>query len=299
MNKLTKIKVAVTGGSGHIGHRVVDQLIERGHSVINIDKRPPVKPSPAKFVYVDTKRREQVQPVLAKVDAVIHLGEIPGVNNTYSEDELLINNTMAGATMFQAACDLKLQRMVYISTAQVYGCWGTNCTTPVSGTMDETHPLRARNTYALSKINNEAYGKYIADRYGLSVATLRFPAVHNWFKQRLDEACDWVKQQTGPIPEGWHTYVDADDAAHACVLLLENPRPEYQAYHCMADDINSGIPLAERIEKFSPEYPRLPKDWPPYKCPVLTDKLREHVGWKPTFNLIEEYRKKFGKYPHE
>lgn len=296
METLQKLKVAVTGGSGHIGHRVVEQLVERGHHVINIDRRQPQNPL-VKWVFVDTRRRDQVQAVLDQVEAVIHLGEIPGVNNSFTEDELYVNNTQTGSAMFQTAAELKLKRMVYVSTCQVYGCWGHNNIAPASCPMDENHPLRPRNTYALSKVANELYGRYVSERFGLSVGTLRFPGVQNWYKQRPEEALTWLSQQTGKIFEAWDTYLDPDDAARACVLLLENPRPGYEAYHCTAEEVYGGIPLAQRLEKFHPDYPPLPKDWPAFKCPVLTDKIREHVGWKPTFNIVEEYRKKFGKEP--
>jgi nucleoside-diphosphate-sugar epimerase len=45
-----KLRVAVTGGSGNIGSRLCQALVERGDEVFNLDRRQPEVPA-GKFIY--------------------------------------------------------------------------------------------------------------------------------------------------------------------------------------------------------------------------------------------------------
>src|SRR5205823_15132505 len=117
------MRVAVTGGSGRIGSFVVKELIGRGHEVINIDRRQPAQAGGARFVFAHLGQREQVQPVLEQVEAVCHLGEIPSVNAGSSPEYVFAENVRAGSVVMQTAADLKLRRVIYTSSCQVYGMW--------------------------------------------------------------------------------------------------------------------------------------------------------------------------------
>ena len=282
--------VAVTGGSGKIGQEVIRQLLARGHRAINIDTRQAEEPL-VRFVYADTGRREQVQPVLEQVDAVCHLGEIPGPDAARGTPLELVfaNNTRAAAVVLQTAADLKLKRMIYTSSCQAYGMWHYPAVAPQRLPFDETHPLCPQNPYALSKYANERYARFVAERFGLSVAIFRFP----WVVAHWTERQTHVRMTRPEIPlEGMGTYLHVSDAARAYVLALENPRPGCEAYHFSAADVLTGIPLRDRLAKEFPDYPALPNDWPDYASPMLTDKAREHFGWEAKWSAREESRGK-------
>src|SRR5439155_23947143 len=91
--------------------------------------------------------------------------------------------------------------------------------------------------------------------------------------------------------DGFATYLHATDAARAYALALEHPRPGFEAYHFSAAEILSVHPLAGRLAEHHPDYPPLPSDWPAFKSPVLTTKIREHFGWEPAWNWLDFYRK--------
>ena len=88
---MDKFRVAVTGGSGYIGQRVVRQLCELGHTVFNVDLNAPTDPV-GTHVLADLQQRSQVQPVLEQVDAVCHLAEIPNGPTPLSPEEHFIHN---------------------------------------------------------------------------------------------------------------------------------------------------------------------------------------------------------------
>ncbi|HYG76628.1 MAG TPA: NAD(P)-dependent oxidoreductase [Planctomycetota bacterium] len=292
------LRVAVTGGSGRIGKHVISQLLARGHSVINLDRKEAARPE-ARLMYVDLRRRDIIQPIFETVDAVCHLAEIPNVNGPYSPDEVYAHNAQAGAVVLQTAADLKLKRFVYTSSCQAYGMWGDHRIAPQRLPMDETHPLLPQNAYGMAKMANERYAEMVSRNQGLSLAIFRFPWVLD-FDIEADEEGLWMALARSKNPtEGMATYVHVTDAASAYVLAIENPRPGCEAYHFSADEIFSCLPLRERQAKHEPKHPPLPADWPNYKSPLITDKARQHFGWKPIWNAVEMYRKKFGREPHE
>jgi nucleoside-diphosphate-sugar epimerase len=283
------LRVAVTGGSGRIGSVVIAQLLERGHQVINLDRRQAEQPR-ARFVYVDLRNRGALQPVLEQVDVVCHLGEIPTAHGPFSPEEIYAHNTAVGSTVLQTAADLGLKRVIYTSTCQVYGAWGhgPQVKPPRSLPMDETLPVNPQNVYALSKVANETYARLLAEQKGLSVAAFRFPWVvtempnERWYRM-LDNA-------SGPL-EGMGTYVHVNDAAKAFALAVENLRPGFEAYHFTADDVWTPVPLRARLLATQPDFPALPVDWPDYKSPVICDKAKAHFGWQPTFGIREGFER--------
>jgi len=165
-------------------------------------------------------------------------------------------------------------------------------TRPQGLPMDETQPVHPHNAYALSKVANEAYARLLAEREGLSVAAFRLPWVvgHDY-----DDA--WADSLRPPPArtDGFATYIHAADAARGYALALEHPRPGFEVYHFSAKEILSLHPLAHRLKDHHPEYPPLPADWPAFKSPLLTGKLREHFGWEPGWNFLDFYRQRHGE----
>lgn len=286
-----KLRVAVTGGSGRIGRALVRELFSRGHDVINLDRMPDEQ-SEARSVLADLGRREDVEPALRAVDAVCHLGEIPSAHGTIAPEEVFSQNVRAGSVVMQTAADLKLRRAIYTSSCQAYGLWDHPRGAPKFLPMDETHPLSPHNAYALGKAAMERYARLVAEQHGLSVAAFRLPWVAS------DEYSDAWTQSLRREPDetdGFATYCHVSDVVRAYALALENPRPGFEVYHFSAKEILSLYPLAERLARHHPDYPKLPADWPAFKSPLITDKARDHFGWEPCWNFLDFYRARFGE----
>lgn len=287
------MRVAVTGGSGKIGSAVIRELVARGHTVWNLDRRQAHTPVPGvKFCFVDLRKREQVQPIFHEVDAVCHLGEIPNPGVGLSPEEIFATNVQIGSTVLQAAADLRLKHVVYTSSCQVYGAWGWPIVPPVSLPMDETHPLLPQNAYSLSKVANEGYARFVSKEYGLSVSIFRLPRTLHSFDERT---VAWFERDEHVSEFG--TYVMTADAATGYAAAVEKAYPGCEVYQLVADDVCHAGPIGPALLKALPNGPYLPTDWPSHKSPALADKARTKLGWSPKSNFLEEYRKKRGREP--
>jgi nucleoside-diphosphate-sugar epimerase len=284
------LRVAVTGGSGKIGSALVRKLLELGHAVVNLDLVPPEEPSDARFVQVDLRDRAQVKAAFEHVDVVCHLGEIPHAHHDgMPPAEIFAANTAIGSTVLQTAADLKLRRVIYTSSCQVYGCWGnrSRIVPPVKLPMDETQPLRPQNVYALSKVANEGYARFIAGEHGILVAAFRFPWVV--MRRPTDErALQHLATSDGPT-EGMGSYLFLDDAVSAYLNGIDREVPGFQAYHFAAPDVWSAVPIRARLQRHHPDFPPLPDDWPDFKCPVDCSRAHTSLGWSAHLSVRQAF----------
>ncbi len=281
------LRVAVTGGNGRIGRQVVRKLLGDGHQVTILDRFASDENGAARFVYADVRRREIIQPVFERSDAVIHLGEIPSVDMPFPPEEIFATNTAAGSTVFQTAADLKIPRLLYVSSAQVYGCYARPAVPPLRLPLDETHPTQPQNAYAAGKVANELYARLLAEHRGLSVAIFRLPYV-----MVRDISSRWVNylRREEKDLDGLGSFVHVSDVAELFALAVKTPRPGCEIYNAAADDVMCLSPIRTRLMKQFPDGPTLPEDWPDHKSPALSDKAREHFGWRPRL-LFQELLK--------
>ena len=275
-------RVAVTGASGNVGGAVARELIARGLTVINLDRRPSADDRLPSLL-IDLRDREAVHRALANVDAVCHLGEIPNLCGL-PPAEVFAHNTAVGAAVFQAAADLKLRRVVYASSIQYYGFCGSNSAVPRFLPLDESHPPQPQQAYALSKVANESYARMVAERQGLSIAAIRLPWMSNW---RLDgrEDLSFLDRPTETAYE-LGTYLHVRDGATAFAAALLSPRPGFEAYNVMAPNALTNRPLADVLHEAHPTYPKLPVNWPALRCPYVDTKFRTHFGWAPQVDIV-------------
>jgi nucleoside-diphosphate-sugar epimerase len=265
------LRIAVCGGSGRVGRSVVQELASRGHDVLNLDRRPAAD-LPGRFIEADLSDRGQIEPLFDGCDAVIQLAEMANVNATLPPHELYVQNIRVSTTVMQTAADLKIPRLIYTSSCQVYGCW------------DKPHV--PQNAYALGKVANESYARMLAEQQGISAAIFRLPWVVPF--EPGEQLWRMLESQNGFI-DGLGTYIHHTDAARAFALAVENPRPGCEVYHFSADDIFSLQPLRHRLQH-NPGYPPLSEDWPDHRSPLLTRKAWDHFGWRAEVNLLACYQ---------
>src|SRR5262245_36976813 len=122
------MRVVVTGGAGYIGSVVTEELINDGHEVVvydNLSKghRDAVDER-AQFVQGDLLDSQKLQQTLNDnhIDAVIHMAAFSLVGESVEAPaKYYRNNVAAGLVLLDAMRECRVSRIVFSSTAAVYG----------------------------------------------------------------------------------------------------------------------------------------------------------------------------------
>jgi nucleoside-diphosphate-sugar epimerase len=120
------MRVALTGGAGFIGRAIVKHLVDRGDEVVAL-VRDPVKAShlPGErvtLVQSDLSDPDALARSMAAADAVIHAAGVYRIGITPSErPQMWDANVGATERVLGAAIKAGVKRIVYISTANVFG----------------------------------------------------------------------------------------------------------------------------------------------------------------------------------
>src|SRR5262245_9754754 len=122
------MNVLVTGGAGYIGSVVVERLISQNHNTVvydNLSKGHIGAIAPeAVFVEGNLLEREKLLHALERhgIEAVIHLAASSLVGESVENPHLYFtNNITAGVSLLDAMLAVGVKKLVFSSTAAVYG----------------------------------------------------------------------------------------------------------------------------------------------------------------------------------
>jgi len=144
------MKLLVTGGAGYVGSVVAHLLLEAGHHVVIVDdlSRNDDRQIPPGAVFAQLRVQDiaEILTPAAGFDAVLHFaGLIAAGESMQHPDWHWDNNTRASLALLDAMLAAGVHRLVFSSTAAVYGEPGT---LPVT----ETAPTDPINTYGDTKL---------------------------------------------------------------------------------------------------------------------------------------------------
>jgi UDP-glucose 4-epimerase len=284
-------RVLVTGGAGNVGRIVVKHLVQAGYDIRVLDLQIPDERI-GEFIYGNTGDAATVCNALDGCDAVIHLGEASNVMHGRPRNETFAVNAQITSTVSQLACSLRVKRIVYASSCQVYGVWGIYdgsrlpSVYPTRLPFDETEPVKPFNAYAASKVANEHYLEMLCRRDEvLRASVFRLPATIGAEHIGHHARRWWSSASVDHFGEGYYTYLISEDAARAFELALKCEQPGYEVYHLVAKNVYGTIPLRDRIARHYAAGPQLPADWPDLLAPVDCSKAHRHLGWEPTYEV--------------
>jgi UDP-glucose 4-epimerase len=166
--------VLVTGGAGYIGSVVVEELIRDGHMVVvydNLSKghRQSVV-AEAKLVEADISDTGLLLETFHRlqIEAVIHMAADSLVGESVENPaKYYRNNVVAGLSLLQAMRGAEVRRIVFSSTAAVYG-------EPAKQPIEESDPTGPTNPYGESKLAFERALSWYEKAYGLRSVSLRY-----------------------------------------------------------------------------------------------------------------------------
>jgi nucleoside-diphosphate-sugar epimerase len=247
------MRVVVTGGAGHIGKYVHQELRGRGHTVIAADVKRPEWGGPARLI--DFTRLGEVYGALRGADAVLHLAAIP-YSGVHPNETVFGNNVMSTFNVFEAAAALGIRRVVQASSFTTLGFsrW-VKPFSPARVPIDETHPNAPQEAYGLSKLVGEEIARQYALAHEMRTVNLRFcPVVfpelpEGGYAPRLRRY--WARPEEGA--EKLWSYVDVRDVATVCRLALEHEGSGDEAFYISAVNTHQREPTRELIERYFPD----------------------------------------------
>ena len=155
-----KYKILITGVAGFLGSHLSEKLAKLGHSVVGIDNMmggyEDNIPKNIEFHKIDCCDFEKVKKIIKNVEIVYHCAATAHEGlSVFSPFEISKNNFLASTSIFSAAINEKVKRIIYCSSMARYG----DQQPPFNEEMN-TKPL---DPYAISKVAAEQILKNLCD----------------------------------------------------------------------------------------------------------------------------------------
>jgi UDP-glucose 4-epimerase len=168
------MRILVTGGAGYIGSVVTEELVRDGHEAVVFDNlrkghRGAVI-EPAGFIQGDLIDGKAVREALTsnRTEAVIHMAADSLVGESMTQPwKYYATNVVAGLSLLNAMRDCGVSRLVFSSTAAVYG-------EPAKQPIEENDPLQPANPYGETKLAFERVLPWYEAAAGLHSVSLRY-----------------------------------------------------------------------------------------------------------------------------
>lgn len=168
------MRVLVTGGAGFIGSHSVEALLEVGAEVTVLDNLSSGKlsnlPKSAHlhFVQGDIRDVPTVEKAVQGMTHVLHLAAQVSVTASIIEPVTSFTHNIQGfLNVLDAVRRHKIKRMVYASSAAVYG-------TPLQLPLDESALTAPLSPYGLEKSVNDQYAALYHALYGVAAVGMRY-----------------------------------------------------------------------------------------------------------------------------
>lgn len=273
------MQILVTGASGRIGRYVVNELVTARHNVTSVDISPSEEGNLPRFLRVDLTNAGEVYQALAaaKAEAVVHLGAWANAG-VVPDTRTYGDNVQGTFNLFQACADLGIQRVVSASSAQVYGFAKAP---PVYVPVDEAHPLRPANCYALSKVVGEQAAHYFVERFGMTILSFRLMGIRT--PTQLDAEMDQLAQHPSGGTSLLWTRTDARDAAVACRLAVEVESVPSGAYNITGSRVVLSQPTTALIERYFGDETEVRDALPGHVSPMSCTKAEAAFGYQPQY----------------
>jgi UDP-glucose 4-epimerase len=170
------MRVMVTGGAGYIGSVISARLLAAGHHVTVYDSlfrgHEEAVPAGATLVAGDIRDGARLQTTLRDhgCEAVVHMAALAEVGESVAEPGLYADVNLVGTeTLIGAALDAGVSRIVFSSTAAVYGA-------PERMPIDEDAATAPTSPYGATKLAAEdaLFAAAAASRGRLSAVAVRY-----------------------------------------------------------------------------------------------------------------------------
>jgi nucleoside-diphosphate-sugar epimerase len=286
------MRVFFTGGAGKAGRHAVAYLLAQGHRVTNADLLRLDLPGVANL-RIDLTDAGAVFNGLAqyaagheldpgtgvpRYDAVVHFAAVPSLM-LRPDNETYAINVLSTYNVLDAATKLGIRKIIIASSETTYGiCFADGEVKPAYIPVDEDHPTVPQDSYAMSKVVNEATARSFHARTGADIYALR---INNVIEPH-DYARDFPGYVANPARRRRNifAYIDARDLGQMVDCCLKTDGLGYQVFNVANDDLSVGLTTDQVIAQFYQGVPQT-RAMGPTETFYSADKAKRMVGFAP------------------
>ena len=277
------MKIVVTGAHGKVGRAAVKALLEAGHDVVAVDLAPARFErrieGTAHYMQADLTDANEAFGVIRGADAVVHTAAIPepGGNPPHV---VFRTNIMATFNVIEAAVRFGVPRFVNISSETVPGFFFPERPfLPEYAPVDEQHPIRPQDPYAISKGFGEQLMDAAVQRSDIRCISLRPTWVQNEdnYEQNLGPQ---IRDASVLSPNLW-SYIDAYDLADAIVLAAQSDLPGHEVFYIASPDNVGGHDFAAILKQYYGDQIELRPLDRVDSSGISCKRANQLLGWQP------------------
>lgn len=301
--------VCVTGGAGFVGSNLVNRLSEMGAYVTIIDDLFTGDINNIESRFYRFHRRSVADfndvDIFKEQDIIFHLAARNIIASTKNPIEDYNTNIGGTLNILMATRNTNVQKMVYTSSASVYG-------NPKYLPINEDDGINLLTPYAVSKYAGEGYCMAFYESYRLPITVLRLSNVYGPRQSPSNPYCGVVAKFMDKIKSGGtveihgdglstrdFTYID--DVVDALLLAGEFSKADGEVFN-VATGIETSInTLVDRIgDLYEYQYPPAPMTKKTYidrrdidnirRRVMNVEKIRRKLGWTPKITLEDGLR---------
>jgi nucleoside-diphosphate-sugar epimerase len=210
-------------------------------------------------------------------EAVIHAAAIPDPAH-HPPHVVFANNLMGVFNVIEACVRLGIPRLVNVSSETVPGfLFPERPFTADYAPVDESHPVRPQDPYALAKHFGEQLMDAATRRSDLTGISVR-PTWVQWEGNYERNLGPIVREPDEPSASFW-SYVDADDLAELLERAATATTPGHEVVYAAAADNATGRPLEEMVRRHHRDAVEIREH--EHESGISTAKARELLGWEP------------------
>lgn len=286
------MRILFTGGAGKAGRHVIPYLLAQGHVVLNVDLLPLDHPGVENRL-ADITDAGQMFDVLSsyasleeldagagapKFDAVVHFAAVPRIL-IRPDNECFRVNTIGTYNVIDVAVKLGVRKVVFASSETTYGvCFADGERKPEYLPIDEEHPTTPEDSYAMSKVVNEATARSFQRRSGFDIYGLRINNVIE--PHEYEQNFPAYMENPALRRRNIFAYIDARDLGQMVDRCLKTDGLGFQIFNVSNDDHSVSLTTGEIIERFYQGVP-LTRDMGENETFYANAKARDLLGFAP------------------
>lgn len=213
-----------------------------------------------------------------KFDAVVHFAAVPRVMMT-ADNECFRVNTLGTYNVIDAAVKFGIRKIIYASSETTYGvCFADGERRPDYLPLDEEHPTVPEDSYAMSKVVNEATARSFQRRSGFDIYGLRINNViepHEYKQNFPAYIADPDLRR-----RNFFAYIDARDLGHMVDCCLKTDGLGNQIFNVSNDDHSVNLTTPELIARYYDDV-QIMREMGGHETFYCNDKAKRLLGFSP------------------